>query len=772
VSRPAGANRSGGVVSVTRTGEEKGTTVGQSRGATSTAMGAIRLALCCAAATVIGAAVVPAASAAEPCPNEAIRAGQISEALPGGTTSLPDCMALEMVSPQKKFNQYAKGPVLAASGDRARFVSVAALAETPKQGTILDPYIATRTASGWVTKATSTQPQYTSGYKAAGDPCAYSTDLSHWATWASTESQAKLAITTAFGGGLDGSFAPLSPTLTPINSGTDPFALNNGSCQGASSDASRFFFTIREAAYLANDPVPTVSGGFAVDQNNVYEVRRDESGVPSVALLARDKDDAVYGGRCGVRIGGEGLRGSVSPDASRVYFSTRPSQPEGVECNRSGNKLRILERTQTSAGPVISQFISSECTRIAPACSSSDGDDVYQGASQEGGRVLFTTTRQLADSDRDSTKDLYLYDSTRLAGERLTQLSAGDATDASPGEGAEVLGVPDFAGDGSHAYFVAKDVLTTTANEAGKTAQAGQPNLYLYEYPGGDTAFIGTLSEGDNALGKTGTTGLWRSGPGENTATATPLLGPNSEDGSVGGDGHVLVFESKASLSTDDSDAGKPDVYRYDSETGSLQRVTTAAPGGADNGPFASLGSFPVPTAGEAGTQTLAFGRGVSEDGTTVVFETKEALDPTDTNGASNAYVWREGQVEAIPFGTQPTISMAGDEIAFTSDEQLLAEDGDAAKDVYLLRADGGFVPPVPRLPCEGEACQGPPTPQPASRGAPSEAPSVGNPPIPKPCKKGQVKRHGKCVKKPARHKSRYGKHDSKRASHKQGGRK
>src|SRR5262249_19650224 len=60
------------------------------------------------------------------CPNAAIRDKQ-----PFGAIALPECMALEMVSPPLKENQPAKEPSVSANGDRVRFRSIAALGNTP-----------------------------------------------------------------------------------------------------------------------------------------------------------------------------------------------------------------------------------------------------------------------------------------------------------------------------------------------------------------------------------------------------------------------------------------------------------------------------------------------------------------------------------------------------------------------------------------------------------------------------------------------------------------
>ena len=712
------------------------------------------------------------------CSNEAIREAQVSEALPGGSTFLPDCMALEMVTPPKKFNQTVAQPGISPNGERVKFASVAALAETPKQGSITDPYIATRSGSGWSTQPTASPPRFAFGSAAAALPCSYSPDLSHWTLFGSTSPQGPLGITTAFRGTLGGGFEPLSPTLVPRIQGVGRNAINNAPCLGASVDATHEFISVNDAIYLPGDPVPGI-----YDPDNVYEAYLGADGTPSVRLLQRDAGGNVYGGRCGAFIGGRpetvtpAYRGAISPDASRVYFTTRPGQGAG-DCDQSLNKERVMLRLDTPGGIEITELAPSECDRVSPPCSTADGDDTFLGASQEGGKVYFSTTRQLADSDLDTTADLYLYDSSLPAGERLIQVSAGDPGAPSPGAGAEVLGLADFAGDGSRAYFVAKGVLSTAANAEGATAQAGQPNLYLYQrdgaHPGGHTAFIGTLDPGDSHV--------WRGGAGLNEAAAVPTLGADPEDQSLGGDGRLFAFFSHASLTPEDTDGGSADVYRYDSESGQLLRISAAAPGGSDNG---AADVRPSAESEGVGPQALFLGRWISEDGNTIAFAGEEGLDPADTNGAENSYIWHAGSLTALPFGSEATVSMSGQQIAFVTEKRLLPADGDSARDVYVARAGGGYpiVPPPP--PCQGEACQGSSAAPPALLGVASQALRAGNPHrAPRcrkgavrrrgacRCRKGAVRRRGRCVRKRHAKKRGHRRHHRNHKHRKQGGRK
>jgi hypothetical protein len=704
------------------------------------------------------------------CPNGQLRSEQVSALYPQGTTYLPDCMAFEMVSPAKKYNQYAKEGVLSASGERTRFWSIASLAETPRLGNILENYVATRTASGWVTSPVEVSKDSTYGKI----PCAYSTDMSHWDGWSAPFSAALSGITTAFEGGVSTPYTPISPELSVYRG--QPQIAQNGHCEGGSADASHEFFSFKETDYIPGDPVGSGSG------SNVYE-GYVKDGTPTVELLARDKSGTVYGGWCGSEIGGtvqregNGLhetRGAISPDASRVYFSTRPTQSEGVKCETSTNYLRIMERTMTPEGPVITEPIQDECTRVSPPCSTVNGNDEFLGASQEGNKVFFATSRQLANSDLDTSTDFYLYDASKPAGSRLTQITAGDATDPDRGEGSGFTRLVDFSGDGSHVYFIASGQLTATPNLQGQVATPGKPNLYLWErdakYPSGRTVFIGTVGAGETVEGN-----------------AVPAFGPNVEDHSVGGDGHILVFLTKASLLPADRDGGYVDAYRYNADTSSLQLVSRAAPGGSENGPYeVTMHRSDTGTTGPElppGAAELAAGRSVSEDGQTIVFGTAEALDPRDTDGIPSPYIWHAGQTAVIQGGIldpakrslSQSLSLEGNEVVFGSAEELVPQDGDTVEDIYALRAFGGFPPPPPPQPCEGEACQEPFRAQPSTQGAAtSNYAGAGNPkPSGKsPGKQKKKKKHTK-KKHAKKHKKAKNRKAHKRAAgEKQGGQK
>jgi hypothetical protein len=733
---------------------------------------------------------------ADSCPNADIRAAQGT-----GTLLLPDCMALEQVSPPEKAQQWARGPSVSVGGDRILFKSIATLGNSPGRGSPFgDDYVATRGPSGWETASTAPQSPIVAGSNWAQN---YSPDFSSWFHIGSTADQEGLGVAQAFQAGLGGAFSPLSPLLTPVTGAGGAIIVTS------SPDHSALYFETagtgvvdagaKATSFLPGDPQPNGVG----EDNNLYVTKLGPAGQASVALLARDRTGKAWGANCGARLGGfeevngsdlylpNGRRtqGAVSPTGSLVYFSTRPDQPESGDCLPS-SKMRIMKREETASGSDIAELFQSECDRVTPTpCSNVAGDDVYQGASIDQTRVYFTTNRQLANTDRDGNAtscsneaavpgcDLYLYDSIKPVGQRLTQVSAGDGSASTPGEGADVNNsITAISADGSHVYFVARTILTTHPNPEGDIAENDTNNLYVYNADSRQLAFVGSLAPGDGgsftAAFLFGGSGTW-----SNDAYPVPVLGVNPQGEQVGGNGHILLFRSKASLTADDGDASR-DLFRYDADSQTLERVSRAGPGGADNGEF----DVTHAQAPESSTEFSATGRWVSENGEAVVFTTAEPLLPGDRNGVEDSYMWRNGDIFRLPgsaktglgsiAANQPTVSADGLTAAYTSNQALLPSDGDSVEDVYVARVDGGYQMSPAEPTCEGEACQGAPV-QPAGSisAASAQFTGRGNPRNPAPkarCRRGKWRKHGKCVTK--RGKKHHGQSPAREVGHDRGG--
>ncbi len=727
--------------------------------------------LACASGLALGALALAAGAAEAQCSNEAVR-----EAQGPPTTSLPDCMALEMVSPPRKFTQPAFLPAFSREGGRVVLMVRIALADTPGyQYYEGDPYVASRGAGGWELAPTSPlEPAITGGGRRWGNATVFTSALDRWALLGSTQAQYAVGVSRLFGGGLDGSYAPLSPPLVPIDgSGSADLATSvlNLELSGASADLTTTVLRVDlpSTGYLPGDPRSSSASSVSGASSNSYLAFLDEGGEPALELLARDNDGKVIGGLCGAHLGGLGAPGNrptfnqgvISPDGSRVYFSTRLAQPwdpeedEEPSCD-SKNGVRVMKRVATPAGPVITQVAPGGGGATAP------GDDLFQAASADGTKVYFLSPRKLTAADTDTATgpcdgnlgasegcDLYLYDETKPPAERVAL-----ASDADGAVEADVLrSTTAISGDASRAYFVAQGVLTSDPNPEGEAAQAGAPNLYLYEAAAKELSFLGTLSAKDQGGGED-FGGLWAiRGSGFGDAYAAPLYGPGLEGG---GDGHVLAFASKASLTADDEDGGFRDVFHYDAEAETLERLSKAAVGGEDNGPFdAYVNPAILKVIGyNFGEAT----RWMSEDGQTVAFATAEPLIPGDEDGELNPYVWNTGELGAsfaklLEAGgvavKAPGAAPLGHQVVFSTPTALLPRDKDVAEDVYVARAEGGFSEPAPVIPChpllEGD-CQGPPSPKPAAVPPPAAGGNVKAPR--RKCEKRQVKRKGKCVRK------------------------
>ena len=145
-------------------------------------------------------------------------------------------------------------------------------------------------------------------------------------------------------------------------------------------------------------------------------------------------------------------------------------------------------------------------------------------------------------------------------------------------------------------------------------------------------------------------------------------------------------------------------------------------------------------------------------------FDTGEALLSQDTNGRIDVYEWAPDTLRLISSGRSGhdsaflDASADGQDVFFTTREQLVGADDDALIDVYDARVGGGLPEQENQPECMGDACQGPVSPPPALSGAGTGTlGGSGNVrtirrAAPKRCKRGRARKRvrGKvrCVKK------------------------
>lgn len=343
----------------------------------------------------------------------------------------------------------------------------------------------------------------------------------------------------------------------------------------------------------------------------------------------------------------------------------------------------------------------------------------------------------------------------------LYSLLTEACTDLSEGQGG-FEGVAGQSGALSKIYFVDTAALAGSGlNERHQEAEAGKPNLYLFE-TAGTTRFIATLATSDGS-NTTGTLADWAPAPGARTAEASP-------------DGRFLAFASTRELTGYDNvgpcqevsgefkDVPCKEVFIYDSTTARLScpscNPTLEPPRGNSilrriEGAESVRAWIPQP-------------RYLTNSGR-LAFDSQDRLSPYDTNGrVEDVYeeepagvgscVQSGGCVSLISAGRGSidsnfiAMDQSGANIFFTTRERLVARDTDELIDVYDAREGGGFPNETEKSPpeCQGEACQAPTgSPlSPISGSSSFQGPGNVKPHKPKTCQKGRKKRKGKCVRK------------------------
>jgi hypothetical protein len=447
---------------------------------------------------------------------------------------------------------------------------------------------------------------------------------------------------------------------------------------------------------------------------------------------------------------------SFSADGRTVFFTPELGCPgSGGNVGREVPAEGVYARVDGSETVEVSARSGSDCT--GECLTSAPAGAHFEGASLDGSKVFFASTQQLTDGASEGlqgTRDAphceviatasgcNLYVATLAPNSEhktvvadLRAVSAGDSS----GGGPRVQGVMAVSTDGSRVYFIARGVLSGAANGQGAVARDGGENLYVSR-AGGPARFIATLAE-------TVTDEQQWNRVGRANVTA---------------DGRFLLFTSQAPLTRDDLRpvGGPAQVFRYDAVTGSLVRISVGDNGFNDNG-NAGVGDSQLAavviarqfTAGGAART----GPSLSADGSRVFFMspiglTRGALNDVkigvdritgrEAEYAENVYEFHDGHVFLISDGrdanvlpqtacTSPaTISavcligtdVSGQNVFFSSADQLVSGDTDSQVDVYDARVCTGSDPciqsPAPApAPCDGEACHGIPAPTPGVPG-------------------------------------------------------
>ena len=456
---------------------------------------------------------------------------------------------------------------------------------------------------------------------------------------------------------------------------------------------------------------------------------------------------------------------AISRDGSRVIWRVGGSEA-GHLYMRELNQEATLQVDEPDSG--------------APAPKVESIPD-FKSASADGSRVFFTDTQRLTanstapEEDSSATpRDLYVFEPDKPAGERVTDLTP----DVNSGEGAGVHGTVMASEDGSLVYFVANGVLAEGA-QAGdchfRAPSSAGCNLYVAHYNGRQweaPRWIARLSSEDNPdWGSPEASEVKESGA-YNLKTMTSRVSPNG--------GYLAFMSSRPLTGYDNTDAasGAADeevfLYRYGAGAhGSLVcascNPTGAQPNGVYDTPEAGEGlgilidrpeawgsevggvdhwlAASVPGWTAVGLQASYYQSRYLGNSGRLFFNSADALVAGDGNRRADVYEYEPagvgscstentagGCVALITSGESEResafldASESGGDVFFLTSAKLSKEDADTAADIYDARVCGvaGAEPcPAPAaqppLPCDGEACKGPSSPQP-SYGAPASS--------------------------------------------------
>lgn len=398
---------------------------------------------------------------------------------------------------------------------------------------------------------------------------------------------------------------------------------------------------------------------------------------------------------------------------------------------------------------------------VPVATASKSGGFLYAGMSKSGDRMVLVESEEA--SGKEQWGNIVVFDPSD--GTTIPITTAGEAA------------VVNVSADASHVYFVSMKNLTGgETNPVGQAAVVGQPNVYVWTAADESTRFVATVDPAD--VGAVSLTppeafyNLARWTPNVVGVTQGSQFGWGSDPSRTTPSGSTFVFQSRANLT---GNGGVMNIYRYEATPSSLVCISCPAAGvsAKSNAVLerttalsAALGS------GEGTSQVTALVviPNVSDDGSTVFFNSKVRLVPEDEDKYDDVYEWRNGTLSLVSSGNSASgevlygMTPDGHDVFFTSEARLVPQDESGVISIYDAREQGGFpAPPGPPVPCslEAESCQGPPSP-PSATPAPGTLGFVGKQ-NPRPCRHHFGKKCHRRHNKKKHHHKRH--HHTKRAA-------
>ena len=347
----------------------------------------------------------------------------------------------------------------------------------------------------------------------------------------------------------------------------------------------------------------------------------------------------------------------ISADGSHAYFTTA----EPLSAADGDTSIDIYAHDlETDKTYLVSR---GSC----PGCGNGGSVPVFDGSSEDGSRVFFSTNERLSEADSDASTDIY-----------VRQLPAGPTTLISGGKEDITANFASASADGSHVFFTTAEGLV-----AGDTNGVND----IYEWSEGAAPELVTSS------------------------SCTTRCGVTFDAASA--DSKEVVFNTAAQLSPEDED-NQQDVYRQ--QVGGGEPVLVSRGEGSC-------------TACWNGSAEAKFSFS-SADASRVIFTTQEGILSEDTDGEDDIYLRDIGGEGTSLITTSPSYcplpkgscgagfvgaSPDGRRVFFSSYERFTLEDGNNEPDIYerFLGATPGEA--VTRLVSQGNDPNlelGPPPPR------------------------------------------------------------
>ncbi len=665
---------------------------------------------------------------ADECPSESLRWALNS-------SSLPECRAYELVTPPYKEGYPLFVRSYSANGENAILETLGTLSGNPGSGQSNPEaalYLARRTDAGWqLSPLNPPIPDFVGQIPLASEAGTGDT------LWEQHTPQQSLSTRGLYVRDFAGAFSligllaphPESPAEQPSN-------IIEGNLQNVVrvvGATGNFQHVVLEAV----DPSaqwPFDETVLTSEHHSLYEYSDVNNATPTLVGVTGEKGSTQLIATCGTTMG-SGLSGSrynaLSNDGETIFFTVNPcgEAPSATELySRIHGSVRSTEPAETV------HISASACTS---ACGKVESGKNFEGASENGRRVFFTSTQKLTNDALDGTAsgdaasrsgcpelpvtpepemagcNLYVYDFSASPQERLKVLSSGGA----------VLGVLGIAEDGSRVYYVASAADPSAArNVYNISPKPEQPNLYAYDVNSGATTFIATLSSEDGSD--------W-----------SRLFSRSAE---VGGEtGRFLLFLSSSEAMTPDDTGTIAQLYEYraagEGEPAELVRITKGEDGfnGDGNDVIAGIESSTIKSVAEQlghniDLKSTSNRLNVAQNGRTVFFISTGQLSPRATSSnqtpaCRSLYEFHsltalaEGEVHIVSDGRDTQLfkgaicgpkfegmDISGDNVLFSASDALLSGDVDGGQqDIYDARVDGGFGPALTAGACSPESCEG-----------------------------------------------------------------